>query len=59
MIQNNVLVDSIRELRKGPLWIHPLLVTRLLYFVFEQVDGYTRDGIFGVEKRRVNENKML
>jgi hypothetical protein len=59
MIQNNVLVDSIRELRKGPLWIHFLLVTRLLYFVFEQVDGYTRDGIFGVEKRRVNENKML
>jgi hypothetical protein len=59
MIQNNVLVDSIRELRKGPLWIHLLLVTRLLYFVFEQVDGYTRDGIFGVEKRRVNENKML
>jgi hypothetical protein len=59
MIQNNVLVDSIRELRKGLLWIHPLLVTRLLYFVFEQVDGYTRDGIFGVEKRRVNENKML
>jgi hypothetical protein len=55
MIQNNVLVDSIRELRKGPL----LLVTRLLYFVFEQVEGYTRDGIFGVEKRRVNENKML
>jgi hypothetical protein len=59
MIQNNVLVDSIRELRKGPLWIHLLLVTRLLYLVFEQVDGYTRDGIFGVEKRRVNENKML
>jgi hypothetical protein len=59
MIQNNVLVDSIRELRKGLLWIHPLLVTRLLYFVFEQVDGCTRDGIFGVEKRRVNENKML
>jgi hypothetical protein len=59
MIQNNVLVDLIRELRKGLLWIHPLLVTRLLYFVFEQVDGYTRDGIFGVEKRRVNENKML
>jgi hypothetical protein len=59
MIQNNVLVDSIRELRKGPLWIHLLLVTRLLYFVFEQVDGCTRDGIFGVEKRRVNENKML